>query len=121
MGYIFFFLFVMDLSLIVHIFLLFEKFVAQKIKSLLISLQTICLIVTEIVTDLETVTICDGNCDGLFLFVMEWQVHRGRKKFVTEILKFFTENPVTIKTYVKYCDRSVTIPDLLFWVNKLKR
>jgi len=46
--------------------------------------------------ELISVTICDGNCDGRILFVTEWQMHVNKKKFVTEVSKFVTENSVTI-------------------------
>jgi len=45
------------------------------------------------VTEFMSVTICDGNCDGLIICVTEAQAHVKREKFVTDDVKFVTEIP----------------------------
>ena len=61
------------------------------------------------VTKFMSVTMCDGNCDGIIVFVTEWQVHVKRGNFVTDVSKFVTDDPVTIQKFVRICDGPVTI------------
>jgi len=44
-------------------------------------------------TEFMSITICDGNCDELILFVTEEHVHVKRENFVTDDSKFVTESP----------------------------